>query len=135
MNTLLAYMSPHKFSTEFNTNIFAALLQMPTKATEIALAKLCSSVTEIVKRAQSEMSFNSALRVLLVDPSHFQNFPCHLLDGFIKILTIPVSEAIAETQGSNIDALHLRYKNTDNDDKRLQKELKVKLMGPEPCSS
>ena len=47
------------------------------------------------------------------------------------VLTIPSSEAIAETQGSSIDALHLRYKNNDKDDIRLQDELKVRLMGPE----
>ena len=31
-----------------------------------------------------------------------------------------------------IDHLHLRYKSSGTADTRLQKELKVKLMGPEP---
>ena len=41
---------------------------------------------------------------------------------------------IAETHGSSIDQLKLRYCHTDQDYKRLQNELKIQLMGPPPCT-
>lgn len=136
LNLLWAAVSPHLFCTTFDNDVIAMLFQMPSNCVDIAASKLCSSLTEIAKSRESKhkVDFNSALRWLLVDPLYFKDLPCNLLDGLVKIITIPVSEAIAETQGSDIDNLHLRYKHTDKDDTRLQKELKVKLMGPEPCS-
>ena len=49
------------------------------------------------------------------------------------LLAVATSEAIAEAQGSHIDSLHECHCNTDKDDIRLQKELQLKLMGPDPC--
>ncbi len=74
-----------------------------------------------VKENKIPLDFNAFLRVVLTDPEMYLNLPINVFDDLMLILTIPCSEAIAETQGSSIDA--------------LQNELKMRLMGPEPCSS
>ena len=79
-------------------------------------------------------SFNKALRCILVNASSYRDFPHKSISGLIDIVVIPVSEAIAETHGSLIDELKLRYCNTDANYNRLQNELKIKLMGPPPCT-
>ena len=83
--------------------------------------------------SKSKVSFNTALRSVLTD-SRYRDLPEKFLAGFVEILAIPVSEAIAETHGSEIDKLKLRYCRTDPDFRRLQNELKIKLMGPPPCT-
>ena len=113
--------------------VLGKVMQTPARSIDIVVEKMCSFLTQIAKKGTS-ITFNSALRAMLIEPRCYQNLPAHVIDGLIMILTIPVSEAIAETQGSCIDALHLRYKRTDKDDLRLQNELKVQLMGPEACS-
>ena len=93
------------------------------------LLKNCAKIVTQIKSS----NFQHILRVLLI--KHYNDFPQRTLHGFLKILTIATSEAIAESQGSLIDALHLRYKNTDSDDRRVQKELQIRLMAPSPCSA
>lgn len=81
---------------------------------------------------KSKLSFNTALRCVLTDPKSYKDFPEKFQAEFIGIPAIPVSEAIAETLGSEIDKLKLRYCCTDPEYLRLQNELKIKLMGPPP---
>ena len=135
MNVLLGAVEPHVFSTDYNPDHLAEVMSIPSANIEIAASKLCSFLTTVVKNHNMPLTFNAALRCMLIDPKMYENLPQGVVDGLIVIITIPCSEAIAETQGSSIDHLHLRYNHTDADDKRLQNELKIKLMGPKACSA
>ena len=97
------------------------------------MEKFCKLLVQLPPKSKS--GFNKALRSVLTDPLLYRDLPEKTLAGLIDMLVIPVSEAIAETQGSAIDQLKLRYCNTDPDYNRLQNELKIKLMGPPPCTA
>ena len=59
-----------------------------------------------------------------------------MLHGIFRVLVIVTSKVIAKmqkTHGSCIEKLHLRCKNSDKDDKRLQKDLNVQLMACTPA--
>jgi len=92
-----------------------------------------------VRSYKQDCDTNQVLQLSTYPPGaidqRYNDFPQRTLHGFLKILTIVTSEAIAESHGSLIDALHLRYKNTDSDDRRVQKELQIRLMAPSPCSA
>ena len=132
MNTLLSQVSPHTHSCTYNPEHLGAMFECPVKSVVYTVEKLCEVTNKIVTQIKSS-NFQHILRVLLI--KHYNDFPQRTLHGFLKILTIATSEAIAESQGSLIDALHLRYKNTDSDDRRVQKELQIRLMAPSPCSA
>ena len=137
LNLLAASISPHTFHTYFNPEVLEKIMNIPARNMNIVTDKMCGYLTSIAKKCKGpkhDLSFNAALRLMLINPKCYENLPTNVVDGLIMVLTIPVSEAIAETQGSSIDALHIRYKNTDKDDTRLQNELRVRLMGPEACS-
>ena len=132
MNTLLSQVSPHTHSCTYNPEHLGAMFECPVKSVVYTVEKLCEVTNKIVTQIKSS-NFQHILRVLLI--KHYNDFPQRTLHGFLKILTIATSEAIAESQGSLIDALHLRYKNTDSDDRRVQNDLQIRLMAPSPCST
>ena len=88
----------------------------------------------IKNKACLASSFQRAIRLYLCDPACYKMVSPKALHGFLRLLVIATSEAIAETHRSQIDTLDRRYNNTDADHKRLQQELKVKIMGPAACT-
>ena len=131
LNTLSCQISPHLYETNCNFEDLAVLFGMSEATTEVGVRKLLELVF-ITSRKLGRKDLPVALRKILVSKDLYSNLPQVMIHGFLKILCIATSEAIAETQGSMIDKLHLRYCNTDIDDNRVQRELKVKLMGPAP---
>ena len=136
LNLLASSISLHSFNTFFDLEIIAKAMNVPQRNVDVAAQTICGFLTNIAKKYKGpELTFNSALRQMLIDSNCYENLPTNVVDGLVMTITISCSEAIAETQGSIIDSLHLRYKNTDKDDTSLQNELKVRLMGPEPCTT
>ena len=117
LHLLLASVIPHGFYTAFDPDHLAKIMDISARNVENGVSKLCGFLTSVVKKSRISLDFNAALRVILTDPVMYNNLPPNVLDGLIFIITIPCSETIAETQGSSIDALHLRYKHTDPDDR------------------
>ena len=134
LNLLYFAFSPHPFDTSFNSEVIEKLMKVPPSNIDIMANKMCEFLNSIVKKHGTEFSFNQAHRHMLIDSAYYENLPTNVIDGLIKIITIPCSEAIVKAKGSFIDSLHTRHKNTDRDDSRLQNELKMKLMCPETCS-
>ena len=132
LNTLMGSLVPHTFSIEFNPVIIGEILAIPSGAINSFIQRFCNLLIKLPSK--SKTSFNKALRCILVNASSYRDFPHKSISGLIDIVVIPVSEAIAETHGSLIDELKLRYCNTDANYNRLQNELKIKLMGPPPCT-
>jgi hypothetical protein len=132
LNVLMGSLVPHTFSIEFDPELICNILRIPVTAVDIFTEKFCKLLVELPSK--SKVSFNKALRSVLTDPQLYRDFPEKFLAGFVEILAIPVSEAIAETHGSEIDKLKLMYSRTDPEFKRLQNELKIRLMGPPPCT-
>ncbi len=128
LNALMGSVVPHIFSTEFDPELICEILRTPVSTVHNFLEKFCKLL--VGPPPSSKLSFNKALRSVLTNSHLYRDLPEKCVAGFVEILVIPVSEAIAETQGSAIDALKLRYCYTDSDYKRLQNELKIKLMGP-----
>ena len=48
----------------------------------------------------------------------------------LRLLTVPVSEAICESFGSVMETYHERFTNSDLDDNQVQCEMFVRLNGP-----
>ena len=132
LNVLMGSIVPHTFSITFDPVLIGEILRIPATTVQNYLEKFCKLIGGLPSKCKS--SFNKAIRSVLIDPLLYRDLPEKFLAGFIEILAIPVSEAIAETQGSAIDHLKLRYCNTDANYNRLQNELKIKLMGPPPCT-
>ena len=132
LNVLMGSLVPHTFSIEFDPELICNILRIPVTTVDIYTEKFCKLLVRLPSK--SKVSFNTALRSVLTDSQRYRDLPEKFLAGFVEILAIPVSEAIAETHGSEIDKLKLRYCRTDPEFRRLQNELKIKLMGPPPCT-
>ena len=100
---------------------------------EVGVKKLQKLVFD-TSRTLTRKELSPTLRQILVRPELYNDLPEEMLQGLLRVLCIATSEAIAETHGSMIDNLHLRYCKTDVDDMRVQRELRVKLMAPTPCT-
>ena len=50
----------------------------------------------------------------------------------LRLVTIPVSEAVCESFGSVMERYHQRFTHSDVDDKQVQKEMFLYLVGPPP---
>ena len=77
-------------------------MKIPMRSVEVVAEKMCGFFTEVVRKCGSEINFNKALRLMLIDPKCYENLPANFIDGLLLIITIPCCETIAETQGSSI---------------------------------
>ena len=117
LNVLLSAVFPHTFETSYDSAIIASVLQIPLASVVIAESKICKLLIEIVTSSKGKhASMHAALRILLVNPKYYQDLLSKVITGLVKLITVPVSERIAETHGSKIDDLHTRYTMTDLED-------------------
>ena len=134
LNSLLCQINPHVFPTEYDAEDLRELFCMEnTVLLEVGVKKLQKLVFD-TSRTLTRKELSPTLRQILVRPELYNDLPEEMLQGLLRVLCIATSEAIAETHGSMIDNLHLRYCKTDVDDMRVQRELRVKLMAPTPCT-
>ena len=91
-----------------------------------------SSVKSILEQMQIPVSIDSISKYFFMNRQYWDNCLQGVLLLYLKILVIPPTEAFMETLGSIMERLHDRFKNQDPglDDKRLIKEMFLKLNGP-----
>ena len=57
---------------------------------------------------------------------------CYTNNEVVRLVTVPVSEAICESFGSVMENYHRRFTHSDINDEQIQKEMFVCLVGPPP---
>ena len=85
-----------------------------------------------IARSRIEITTDSVSKCFFGTRDYWDRCNKAVLFLFLKCLTVPASEAFMETLGSIMEKYHKRFCNGDPefDDKRLQKEMALKLNGP-----
>ena len=63
---------------------------------------------------------------------HFRQVPRTISELILRLVTVPVSEAVCESFGSVMERYHQRFTHSDVDDQQVQKEMFLYLVGPPP---
>ena len=85
-----------------------------------------------VQARRINVKFDNTAKCFFMDQRYWSNCFKGMVFLFLKALTIPSSEAVMESMGSVMEAYHDRFSYGDRqlDDKRLQKEMCLKMNGP-----
>ena len=97
-----------------------------------SLKNQLEAVKLILEQMRIPISIDSVSKFFYMNRQFWDNCTQGILLLFLKVLVIPPTEAFMETLGSIMEKFHERFKNQDPglDDKRLTKEMFLKMNGP-----
>ena len=90
------------------------------------------AVKGVLEQMKLPVTMDSISKYFFMNRHHWDKCMQGVLLIYLKLLVIPATEAFMETLGSIMEKLHERFKNQDPglDDKRLTKEMFLKMNGP-----
>ena len=83
-----------------------------------------------LKSRNIPLQLSTLMKYVYSTSSICQNIPLQIRKLLLQIMSVTVSEAICETWGSIMERFHQRFTNSDINDKQLQIEMFVHLLGP-----
>jgi hypothetical protein len=127
-----------EYTTEFNIRELTALTSIEINEHNLltqfnCLKELAASIYLMLIDKKKPTTPENLFIYLFKSDAYCRQIPQAIKQVLLKILTTTASEAICESYGSTMEHIFQRFKNSgrDLDDSQSQKELFVKLVGPD----
>ena len=91
---------------------------------------ILKAAVNTLKDKKIPLQLTSVLKHVYSTATICHNMPSQIRKLLLQIITVGVSEAVCETWGSIMERYHERFTHSDIDDKQLQTEMFVHLIGP-----